>query len=439
MQAIYLLGGFTALSLFCLFFYSVPVAMPYTALAVCAVAWEYPTLPNFRGLPLGISIVDVFALAGVIVVIARIISQPAPDNRRRLLWIPCLLLLTLLFSVFRGTLAYPTITSLNEARLLVVPVFFLVWAASLHYNAIQPRDIYRLCSTAIAVLTIVALYHAIRYGIGGPASGATTPSGLPQTGRILTAPQAAMLALAFLGLIFLQFARHSKFMHYVLAVSAVLVLVLAQHRSVWTAVFLSGLITFLGISKYRKGKVAGAVAWSAALLVAVGLLLDSNPVTGTLIRGASDERTYDARNESLSALFSTYLKGDPVSLMFGQGFGGGWARYEGSNLVTYSPHNWYIAILLRAGVSGLLLWVGFIVLILLRSVQQRDPVCLAIAVFVSTYAWSYSIQPFLIPIAGVLLLKSISPPGRRGETRSSRLFAPTHLYSSFRAASGSGA
>lgn len=187
--------------------------------------------------------------------------------------------------------------------------------------------------------------------------------------RVINSQQTWMLGLAVILLVYAMATGNSLARWYfTLPLLALTVLVL-QHRSVWVAAFLPALLAFF-IVRQSQGKLASRmlviVAVTAAIagpLLATGKFSDAtSSVADLAVRATSTtEGTFVARAKGWDALLKQWTGSGPRAWVIGDPYGSGFERTEttGGKEIAYSPHNYYVQLLLRTGAVGLLAFLLF--------------------------------------------------------------------------------
>jgi O-antigen ligase len=149
---------------------------------------------------------------------------------------------------------------------------------------------------------------------------------------------------------------------------ALAVLVL-QHRSVWVASFVPAMLAFV-VVRQSQAKLAGRLAVIAALTaIVLGPLLVSGKLsTATTSVAESAEKatsttsgTFVGRVEGWEALLKQWSASGPRTWAMGNPYGSGYKRtieQAGGRDITYAPHNYFVQLLLRTGVIGLLAFLA---------------------------------------------------------------------------------
>lgn len=311
-------------------------------------------------------------------------------------------------SLLRGVAAFGLGAAVNGARTPLYFLFAMTWAF-----AVRP-DRLRLHAASLILgwaLVLVAVYHGVRYGIGGASSWASASGDQAvQTGRVLVGNQAMALLLCA-AISYLGPASTRKTRPQFAAVSALAflgVVVVAQHRSVWGAGAM-GMAAVLVWSKRRQARnrafnlvVVGAwvvlVGWSSGLLGNLG---------SELIGSALDTRTYAWRSASWQVLISEAIARGPVTVIAGEPFGGGFLRqFDTGTWTVEGAHNWYVTVFLLLGILGLAVLGSLFIPALVKS-RAVSGVWTFVLVAVGVYGWAYSIDWYLAPWLGAAMTVSL--------------------------------
>lgn len=216
-----------------------------------------------------------------------------------------------------------------------------------------------------------------------------------------------------------------------------LVLVL-QHRSVWVATF--GALTLVAWHQ-RAAVAAKAFPIIGMGVVMVGIMatfiaLDpSNRLTETITQSAvsvtESHGTHTDRIEGWRVLLTDYVGYSPREWMLGKPYGTGYERYSSGLLKSYSPHNFYIQLLLRIGAVGVLLflWVHFVLRNRVRKIAVDSSgstlLTVLLAVLAANLLYFIPYQGFYLQGAfyGVLMgYLATSSPATDANTNAQRIF-----------------
>lgn len=268
--------------------------------------------------------------------------------------------------------------------------------------------------------------------------------------RVLWVTPTFMISVAMLAALFYAASdqRRSGYWPLVLIFGA-FVLVL-QHRTVW-ATTLAGLGTLgLLLSRARTGSGLQMVALCLGLgvLVAImstGLQGVSGSIQEQAERAVSTGGTfYGGRVMSWLPLLQEWVgSGSPTTYLLGKPFGSGYERYTteyAREAVTYQPHNYYVQLLYRGGLIGLVAFLWTLAQAF-RSLRQElaagavfAPLLLALltclALYYVPYGVSYDHTIFLGLLLGAIT-RNRSPksaPLARAQPKSRRALSRLRVH-----------
>jgi hypothetical protein len=296
-------------------------------------------------------------------------------------------------------------SAINSGRWLL----YFFWAMTWVFG-VRP-DRFRLHTISLVfgwALVLVAVYHGVRYGVGGSSSTLFIGDGIVRTGRVLIAPQsmALLLCAATVYLYRSDAVRSRPRFDAFSSLVFVLTVVIAQHRSVWAAGAAGMFAALLWSARTRARKqLLLQLAASAGILLLVGSsgLLS----TSTIAESASDTQTYDWRYSGWRVLISEAIARGPTSVIFGEPSAGTFFRRLGTGQETsVSAHNWYVDIFLYLGPIALLLVVAILVSALVTSREVSAAWTFVLAA-VAAYGWAYSVEWFLAPWLGAAIVGSL--------------------------------
>jgi O-antigen ligase len=266
--------------------------------------------------------------------------------------------------------------------------------------------VYRWLWITAAGLALLAMVRAATEGFGDADLLVDDGGGQRVTSRILVSAQAAVVALAFLAVTW-RWTRTWRPRDGLAAGAFLLVVVVAQHRSVWLAT-LAGVVVLAVCSSARRAVTAVIVAaWLAATFVPIVALarVDVSAMTeplATSFQSASLETGTGAdRAQTAQVLIAQLIESGPVATTFGNTYGSGWDRALFGRLQTYQPHNAYVQTALRAGAVGLACVVAILGVMLVRSYRDRREhgwIAAGVAlfgVFSVAYAFPFEFAPLL--------------------------------------------
>lgn len=205
-------------------------------------------------------------------------------------------------------------------------------------------------------------------------------TGLPL--RVINAQQTLLLGQGLILLVFaMAMGNALAGWRFLVPLLGLTVLVL-QHRSVWVAAFLPVLMAFV-IVRQSQGKLAARlgviVAVSSMVLVPLLATGKFNTATSSVTEAAINATsttggTFVGRVQGWDALLKQWAAAGPRAWVMGNPYGSGAVRQEkpGGKEIAYAPHNYYVQLLLRVGLVGLLAFVALYVYLLRGAVRLAN-------------------------------------------------------------------
>lgn len=371
-----------------------PAGIGLTALIIIPL-WEVPHPPPIITTG-GLSITSTDVITLTLFVVGLLEYAQLRDNLQGWL-IPWLLLGALIaVSLLRGAATFGLGSATNEGRAEVWFFFAMTWALS-----VRPER-FRLRTASLAVgwaLVLIALYHAVKYGIGGPTSRVVVgDDGSSRGGRVLIAGQAVALLLCA-GTVFFGTHRADKgHGRYTWSAMVFLgVVLISQHRSVWIAGFLGIIAVMISARGERAGGRAFTLVAVGAWVAFTGWVVQN--VGRGVVESALNTDTLDWRTTSWQTLTSQAIDRGPLTIATGEPFGGGFLRQIGpraTNVTGVQAHNWYVELFLRSGIFGLMVFAAILIAAVLKS-RARSPEWTFTVVAIGIYASAYPVEWFLAP------------------------------------------
>ena len=364
-------------------------------LAAAAVAGTYS---QPRGVVVGdfqVYVMDVVTLVLVCVVVLKLIQRPSLPR-------PIVILVGLsALALARGAAEFETQTAVNATRGLL-PLIVAVGFACVCLKRNTWDIVQRLLYWSAAVYLVSAVVFVARHGLGTYASsGERALAAAPA----LVVGQAGILALVTPG------ARWLK----LYAMVCLVTLLVSEQRTVWGATLACAIVIAIGSGRLVNRRVArsvrlGLVASGFALvaLLTAGPSSLQRSLTQATSTASTDSGTLGWRVEGWASLLNTY-KAKPIEDKFvGQPFGSGFARTIDRQLITVSPHNMYITVLLSLGAIGLASLVVMFAAACRRAASSSIPL---LAVVVGLLVFSVGYQLFSIEglVIGAALTYSTQP------------------------------
>ncbi|MGY3564832.1 hypothetical protein [Sinomonas sp. RB5] len=368
---------------------------PELGAVLCGVtvltAWELPS-PQPLATLAGNSVYlqDVASLIFLVVAFPGIGRIHARLKLSSLLWFA--FALSILFSFLSGIDVNRLGNATNESRPFFYTISAMLWAMSLKWSKDQERRLLIQASLLIGWgLVLVALYHMSLYGLGSTDTYVDPGTGMEQTTRCLVSGQALTLLFCAVSLLWAFRATRNR-VHLLSSMAFFTIVLASEQRTVWAVAAGVMLVAFITSRKKLKLTIVLFALVATATLIAV---TTSSVVAGILDRldaAASNSGTYDARVTSWTALVDQNVALGFWTISFGQPMGAGFGRFEGEGRwVEFAPHNWYVTVFLRAGVTGLVLLLLFLAAVLVRTRgATTSQLAWAIIIGLTLYGWAYS-------------------------------------------------
>jgi hypothetical protein len=288
---------------------------------------------------------DLLLAVMLVAATARLLRLDRLSRAHRLLLI---LGAMVLLSIVQGLGSYGA-SAFNEARKFLVFV-----AVALYFATAEPRQdlLDRIAWLWVLTASTLCTFALARWlGNAAGLSGGFFRTG--DTLRVLNASEALLVAQAALLTLQLLVARADALRY--LAPGLFAFVVLLQHRSVWV-VAAAGVVYLLYLDRSLTTRVLSVLV-SAVLVLSVLVFTvfpdQSDEVGEQLAASAQRTETFEWRVEGWRALLRDSGPETPSELLVGQPFGRGWDRQFNGLTVDVSPHNFYLEVVLRLGLVGL--------------------------------------------------------------------------------------
>lgn len=243
--------------------------------------------------------------------------------------------------------------------------------------------------------------------------------------RVAPSSVALIVGLATLVLVSAIVIGKATPLHFLLLPALLLTIVFLQHRSVWVATLLP-LLTLVLLRGQRKRGSRGALLAAFASIAIVGVVLTSGvlggaaeSVTQQAVRATSTtEGTFVARVDGWQELVRRWAGLGPVGLVLGEPYGSGYERHIGGTwggtVVAFAPHNYFVVLLLRAGLLGLVTFVWLLWQLMVTGFSGKSigierfdsPMVLAVGMCIVLYCIPYSPTPASGLLFGIALCVS---------------------------------
>lgn len=294
----------------------------------------------------GLDLVPTDVLTVCLLVAALIIFRGNRGRRAPALLVALLVLTAC--ALVRGFGLFGVQTAGNEARTNFIQLFCVaLFIAVLSPGRNLVRAVTLIWVLAACALSCIALLWWLHFGIGSNSDrivvdGVLTGARPVNAAETLIIGQAATILLCGRG------SGRGRTLAWLLLV----VVVLAQHRTVWLAVG-TMIMGWLLSRRRRTGSRAGALGVLGSLSM-VSLLAVSwgttDGVISSLAASSEDDRTLVWRMEGWHALLPR-LEEMP-DWVLGLPFGSGYDRVINGSFIAFAPHNYYVEVLLRLGLLG---------------------------------------------------------------------------------------
>jgi O-antigen ligase len=367
--------------------------------AFTATQWEYTQLPQLFTVA-GANVFPNDVVCGALLVSATLRFSRLRGTMARYRWIPILFVVILIASLSRGLFSYELGAAVNEFRLFFWVIAVLVWAATVDWSAPRARLAFEGISLWLGwTLSLVAALHIAQYGLGGADAFVNPATGIEQTSRPLVAGQALVLALC--AIVGLGSSRRTN--HVAARVGPfvfIAIVLISQHRTVWAAIAV-GLVALFVDRGVSRSRVRALGFMGLVLVIGATATGVTSALVSELSASLASRGTYDGRVTSWIALLRQFSEQGALSISFGQPMGFGYGRFEGAGrFVTFAPHNWYLTVLLRMGIAGLVLLVASLVALCVTAARRAAGPQLAIVLTTGVFGWAYSWPWYAMPFLG---------------------------------------
>jgi hypothetical protein len=390
-----------ALSLFALCMATPRVILGLVGLRLVTM-WEFPLGP---GASVGGATVYADDLLATVLVASAFLSRDA--NPRALTkpvpgFAACLTLLLLA----RGVLTQGQ-AALQEARPFIYLLAVAMWALSQpwHLPAWQRAGRRFAALTGIG-LGVVMVVHIAQYGLGGVEDFVVSGTGEVQTGRPLVATQALFICVLMLKIF--GGDLQGRGWRVLLGVSALVVLI-AQHRSVWVSAAL-GVVAIMVMARKPGQRFRAAAGITLAGLVLLAGTRGVAKFHAWVTDATTRLGTLEARGSDASTLLMSSREWSLVDRLLGQPFGTGFGRYADGAFVEFTPHNWYVLVYLRLGIPGLILVAVMAIKLVSWGRQRRSAATIGAVAALIAFGLAYSVPWQVLPLLALMPSREARPP-----------------------------
>ncbi|MFI9753823.1 hypothetical protein [Streptomyces collinus] len=363
-------------------------------LLLCPMAIDVLTRQQSMALQIAdltVSAADATTAPAAVVVVGRVITRFFQRGRASA---PALMLALTVVSLSRGIAEFGLQPAVNECR----PYIYFLTATLYVFTSDIGSDVTRfMLKTWVFLSLACVVICAGRWSVNGIASAGELllVNGVLVTARPADAGPALVIAQAALTLITLRW--HSR-PYRALALGLLVVVVLLQHRTIWI-VALVGIAAYVVLSRRMAQErisfaatalIVGTTAALGARVVSLGPTGEGLRSSYSTMQGAHS--TFAWRVSGWEELLAR--RSGVIDALLGQPFGTGFARLIDGQIVTVSPHNFYIQTLLRLGVIGLVLFVGICLwaLLAIRSNSRADVLGRILVLTQLTFCFTYALS-----------------------------------------------
>lgn len=328
---------------------------------------------NVAGISIYVNDIVVSALLSIAAFIA-LLGNGVSHHGRTTAWLrPLGVTLSIItgFTVARGIATHGSY-ALVEARQLVHTILIVVALLAIHARLETPPWVAAatLARATAASLTALTAVRVAQRGLASSSDFFIDADGAYRTLRPIVADQAFALVAAALILtaVFLRFG--SRF-DGLLAIIAIAGLIVAQHRSTWAALAFGLTVLALKSRGAARTRILVSTFFATCGALAVASTSAASGLVSSIAASISaigePNSTLNDRTWGWNALITEQTQSGPLAVLFGLPWGGGYDRIgPNGELQLYSPHNFYVVLLLRVGLIGLVLCFA----ILLRTIRR---------------------------------------------------------------------
>lgn len=318
---------------------------------------------------------DILVVVLMVVVVLESFKRPVPLQGPLLLW---LALGGLLFASLALGLSQYGKSAGTEARDYVYYWCVGLYACTCDFDDGEMKKIAKWATWCAYGLIVIAIYRWVGLALGFVPRSFVLDIGITSVFRALPSEAAFFLAAAALvhGMAWLRGTGTPRSgLHALIFAAIVLVL---QHRSVWLASVVAGAYLLIQERKHLPrqfpwllgfvlvGGIGTGIAATVGYLDPLFDALDASLSSVTASRSTVTDRMF-----GWESLLDEWANSSTKTLLFGFPYGHGWHRFVDGKIAEYSPHNFYVDMLLRVGVVGLGLLVLATLLALVYSLLGR--------------------------------------------------------------------
>lgn len=358
------------------------VAAPFVLVAVIAIVWFFIASSNKRTLGMAYVLAifafeilthyprpyvslgglqaypaDILVVVLMVVVVLESFKRPVRLQGPLLLW---LALGGLLFTSLALGLSQYGKSAGTESRDYVYFWCVGLYACTCEFDEAEMKKIAKWATWCAYGLIAIALYRWIGLALGFVPRSFVLDIGITSVFRALPSEAAFFLAAAALvhGMAWLRGTGSPRSGLHALIFAAIVVVL--QHRSVWLATVVAGAVLMVQERKHLPRQFPWLLGF--VLLAGIGMgiaatfgYLDPlfDALDASLSSVTASRSTVTDRMFGWESLLDEWANSSTKTLLFGFPYGHGWHRFVDGKVAEYSPHNFYVDMLLRVGVVGL--------------------------------------------------------------------------------------
>lgn len=279
-----------------------------------------------------------------------------------------------LWLAFGGTIILSLIVGLDEygryAGTEVRPFFYL-WVAGLYCSATDFREsdlrrIGRWCTWSAYAFIAIAIYFWVgiesgfinRKEVFDYAGGGTVFRPVGSHAAFFVAAVALVQTMAWLRGTGTRFSGWH-------AVAFIAFVTILQHRSVWIAAVIGLSCVFFLERRHLQKRLPMLLAFALISSLVISLAAGVgyfDELTRRMLQSTlsmtDHQGTFAARVDGWERLIETWVESSMQTIVFGFPFGRGYTRMYYGQLIEFAPHNFYLDLVLRVGLVGLVLFLS---------------------------------------------------------------------------------
>jgi hypothetical protein len=360
-----------------------------------------------------LSALDILSVILATVGVARILADGLGNAARALALV---LLLSLAFHIVRGISEFGVQAAINDAR------GWCYFTAALVYAATVPggwgRPAWEILTASGVLLAAIAVPYFLIEGLGS-ASAQVFRDGEWVTQRPIVAAGALVILQAAILAPAIRWPSRQAAAWMVLGTGAVVLLL--EHRTVWVAALIVGILGFIWWSARRVSEAESAVFAATGVVIlilpfAVLGFARTGPLVDSVKSATSSNSTLTWRTTGWSELLSSHDSASDLAV--GQPAGGSFKRLIDGQVVDVSPHDGFVDAYIRFGLPGLLclLWLGLLLWFRrfdIAAATQITPQAIGLLILTQlVFSIAYQLDTIQGLIAGILVSGLVVAPAR---------------------------